>query len=128
MRQRERTKRTLWYANYVGEEDITDDYDNIIGCRVIYSNPVSARWSVNAVDSDAELRMFGINAVETIKVYPNKQEFDLDESSIIWWGITPVINQDGSTDTPHNFVMAGIKESPNVVCFYAKKVNVGTAT
>lgn len=128
MRLSERNKQPIHYATYSSKTEILDEYDNPTGAyTVTYSNPVSANWNVGYVESEAEVQAFGIQAVDTIVVVAEKDGFPLDESSILWYGITPTLEENGTTKTPHNYRIAGIRPSLNTVKFYAQKVDVTQA-
>jgi len=124
LRRLQRNRQPIWYSNYASTTTLYDEYGNENGTKVNYTNPVKADWNVGTVDSDAEAQMFGVKAVDTIKVIADKSGFPLSEASILWWGVTPIIKTDGSTDTKHNYAMAGIRPSLNELVFYATKVDV----
>jgi hypothetical protein len=125
MRLCERNKQSLWHANYVSHTEIVDEYNNATGeYTITYSAPTKAAWNVSVVESEAEVAMFGIQAIDTIVGVAEKDGFPLTETSILWHGITPVIKEDGTTDTAHNYRVVGIRPSLNTVRFYAQRVDV----
>jgi hypothetical protein len=125
MRLCERNKQPLWYANYVSHTEIVDEYNNATGeYTITYSAPTKAAWNVNVVESDSDVAMFGVQAFDTIVGVAEKDGFPLSETSILWYGITPEIKQDGTTDTAHNYRVVGIRPSLNTVRFYAQRVDV----
>jgi len=125
MRLCERNKQPLWYANYASHTEIVDEYNNATGeYTITYSSPTKAEWNVSVVESEAEVAMFGIQAIDTIVGVAEKDGFPMTETSILWYGITPTIKEDGTTDTAHNYRVVGIRPSLNTVRFYAQKVSV----
>lgn len=120
MRFSERNKQTLWYANRSLQEGVVDDYGNAMG---VYK-PIKTALNVSVVSSDSEVMMFGVHASDTIVIVANKDELALSETSILWWGITPTIKADGTTDTPHNYRVVGMRPSLNVIRVYAQRVSV----
>lgn len=124
MRTLNRNKQTLWYANYSSTEILEDEYGNELGTKVIYGKPASAAWNVGVIESDAEVQMFGVNAVDVISVVAEKDDFPLTETSVLWYGVTPEIKQDGTTDTAFNYRVVGIRRSLNELRFYAQKINI----
>src|SRR5574344_583707 len=125
MRLCERNKQPLWYANYVSHTEIVDEYNNATGeYTITYSAPTKAAWNVNVVESDSDVAMFGVQAFDTIVGVAEKDGFPLSETSILWYGVTPEIKQDGTTDTAHNYRVVGIRPSLNTVRFYAQRVDV----
>ena len=125
MRLCERNKKPLWYANYASHTEIVDEYNNATGeYTITYSSPTKAEWTVSVVESEAEVAMFGIQAIDTIVGVAEKDGFPMTETSILWYGITPTIKEDGTTDTAHNYRIVGIRPSLNTVRFYAQRVDV----
>lgn len=124
MRLNARNKQPVWYANYAGVESLYDEDQYEIGQKVIYTNPVKAYWNISVVESDSDVQMFGVKAFDTIVGIAERNGFDLTETSVLWWGVEPEIKCDGTTDTPHNYRVVGIRPSLNHVRFYAQKVTV----
>ena len=125
MRVLNKNAQPVWYANYSSKTEIVDEYENATGeYKITYSAPVKAAWNVSVVESEADIAMFGVQAIDTIVGVAGRAGFPLDETSILWFGITPEIKQDGTTDTAHNYRVVGIRPSLNTVKFYAQKVSV----
>ena len=125
MRMSERNKQPVWYSTFVSKTEIVDEYENATGeYKITYSAPVKAAWNVSVVESEADIAMFGVQAIDTIVGVADRAGFPLDETSILWYGITPTIKEDGTTDTAHNYRVVGIRPSLNTVKFYAQKVSV----
>lgn len=125
MRMLSKNAQPLHHATYTGKTEIVDEWGNSTGEHVLtYTAPIKAMWNVSVVESEAEVAMFGIQAIDTIVGVAEKDGFPLDETSILWYGITPEIKEDGTTDTAHNYRVVGIRPSLNTVKFYAQKVSV----
>jgi hypothetical protein len=104
---------------------MVDEYNNATGeYTITYSSPTKAEWNVSVVESEAEVAMFGIQAIDTIVGVAEKDGFPMTETSILWYGITPTIKEDGTTDTAHNYRVVGMRSSLNAVRFYAQRVDV----
>jgi hypothetical protein len=124
MRTLTKNKQPLYYATYVSKTEILDEYDNGTGqFQITYSAPVAANWNVRAVESDAEVEMFGILAKDTIRVVCEKP-LPIDEASIIWFG-TDVPDPYNPVAPGHNYRIAGIPPTLNDGVFYAVKVDTG---
>jgi hypothetical protein len=124
MRTLTKNKQPLYYATYVSKTEILDEYDNGTGqFQITYSAPVAANWNVRAVESDAEVEMFGILAKDTIRVVCEKP-LPIDEASIIWFG-TDVPDPYNPVAPGHNYRIAGIPPTLNDAVFYAVKVDAG---
>ena len=125
MRTLGRNAQPVWYATFASKTEIVDEYDNATGEYVVtYSAPTKAAWNVSVVESEAEVAMFGIQAIDTIVGVAEKDGFPMTETSILWYGITPTIKEDGTTDTAHNYRVVGMRSSLNAVRFYAQRVDV----
>lgn len=125
MRMSERNKQPIWYANYSGKTELTDEYGNSLGeYEITYTAPTKTAWNVAYIESEADVQMFGVQANDTVVIVADKAGFTLTPESILWWGVTPIIKEDGTTDTPHNYRVVGIRPSLNTVKFYAQKVSV----
>ena len=125
MRLLNRNKQPLWYANFTGRTELIDEWGNSTGQHeLIYTNPTRVEWNVNIVGSDYEVEMFGVDAVDTIVMVVRNGDLPLTETSILWYDVTPNIKQDGTTNTPHNYRIIGIRKSLNFTKVYAKKVDV----
>ncbi len=125
MRTLNRNQQPIYYATFVSKTEIVDEYENATGeYKITYSAPVKAAWNVSVVESEADIAMFGVQAIDTIVGVADRAGFPLDETSILWYGITPTIKEDGTTDTAHNYRVVGIRPSLNTVRFYAQKVSV----
>jgi hypothetical protein len=124
MRTLNRNRQPLYYATYVSKTAIKDEYGNETGeSQITYSTPVAAKWNVRAVESDAEVEMFGILAKDTIRVVCEKP-LPIDEASIIWFG-TDVPDPYNPVAPGHNYRIAGIPPTLNDGVFYAVKVDTG---
>ena len=125
MRTLNRNQQPIYYATFVSKTEIVDEYENATGeYKITYSAPVKAAWNVSVVESEADIAMFGVQALDAIVGVASRNGFPLDETSILWYGITPTIKEDGTTDTAHNYRVVGIRPSLNTVKFYAQKVSV----
>jgi hypothetical protein len=124
MRTLNRNRQPLYYATYVSKTAIKDEYGNETGeSQITYSTPVAVNWNVRAVESDAEVEMFGIQAINTIRVVAEKP-LPIDEASIIWFG-TDVPDPYNPVAPGHNYRIAGIPPTLNDAVFYAVKVDTG---
>ena len=51
-------------------------------------------------------------------------KFPIDEYSILWVDSMPEVKEDGTTDTPHDYVVKKVARSLNSVSIAISKVNV----
>ncbi len=125
MRTLNKNAQPIWYANYSGKTELTDEHENSLGeYEITYTAPTKTAWNVAYIESEADVQMFGVQASDTVVIVVDKAGFTLTPESILWWGVTPNIKADGTTDTAHNYRVVGIRPSLNTVKFYAQKVSV----
>lgn len=125
MRLMQRNKQPIWYANYESKEEIIDEYGNSTGSYEIkYTKPKRAMWNVGVIDSDTEVEMYGLNAQDVIRIVADKKNFPLNETSVIWYGVTPTLKDDGVTYTPYNYNKIVIRSTLNTVTVYAQRVDI----
>lgn len=115
MRLLNRNKRTFWYANYKGTEDILNDEGEYSGQqRVLYTEPVQTKGYISASSGDALVAQFGTNIEydRTILL----ESTDMSENSILWVDIEPTL--------PHNYIVTSVAKSLNHVAVAIKRVEV----
>ena len=124
MRGMSRNKQTFWYALYERSEPILDEYGNEIGEQSIYGKPIKEKGNISAARGSAENDLFGINAVYTKTINPMPDSFQMNESSILWIECEPVIEDDGSTMTAHDYVVSQVARSLNHKAYAISRVDV----
>ena len=91
MRGMTKNKQSFWYALYERSEPLLDDYGNEVGEISIYGKPVKATGNISAARGSTEADLFGVNAVYTKTINPMSINCPIDESSILWVGVKPLI-------------------------------------
>lgn len=120
MRLLNRNKRTFWYANYKGTEDILNDEGEYSGQqRVLYTEPVQTTGYISASSGDAFTAQFGTDIAydRTILL----ESTDMSENSILWIDIEPKQNDN---DISHNYIVTSVAKSLNHVAVAIKQVEV----
>ena len=103
----ERNERSVWYALYQGITDLRDEQGRRTGAKAItYSNPVQLYANISGAAGSAESSPFGTNVQYNRTMLVFDTESPIDENSILWVEKTPSLKVDGSTDTPHDYVVA----------------------
>ena len=124
MRCLARNKTKFYYASYVGETEIVDEYGNATGeYAVTYSNPIALLGNISAAQGEMQSRQFG-ETESYDKVIVLDDRAPLDEHSILWVDTLPVLNEDGTTDTPHDYIVKKVARSLNGVSVAIRKVDV----
>lgn len=124
MRGMSKNKQTFWYALYERSEPILDAYGNEVGEQSIYGNPVKEKGNISAARGSTENDLFGVNAVYTKTINPMPNNCPIDESSILWIEVEPVIKSDGRTVTAHDYVVSQVAESLNHKAYAISRVDV----
>lgn len=124
MRCLQKNKVKFYYALYKSKSEVKDEYGNsIIGeYEVKYEKPQIAYANISAAQGKVNTRQFGesLDYNKTIAL----NDTAINEYSILWIDTMPTIKTDGTTDTPHDYVVTAIAKSLNGVSIAVKKVNV----
>ena len=125
MRCMTRNKSTFYYSTNAGKEELQDEYGNRTGeYRVIYSNPIVCKGNISAAQGEVETRQFGDSESYDKVIVLDNRDIPIDEYSILWVDILPTINDDGTTDTPSDYIVKKVARSLNSVSIAIRKVNV----
>lgn len=125
MRCLARNKTAFYYASYIGETEITDDYGNLTGeYEIAYGNPVKMLGNVSAAQGEIQNRQFGESESYDRVIVLGDRNAPIDEHSILWVDTLPHLNEDGSTDTPHDYIVRKIARGLNGVSIAISKVVV----
>ena len=125
MRCLTRNKRKFYYASYIGETEITDEYGNSTGeYKLAYEKPVPTYGNVSAAQGEVQSRQFGESESYDKVIVLDDSDTPIDEYSILWVDTLPHLNVDGSTDTPHDYVVRKVARSLNGVSIAISKVDV----
>lgn len=122
MKSLERNKIDIWYALYDAKIPILDENGNFVGEYASgYHNPVKIKCRVSPNKGNSSEEAFGI-MTDYDRTIITTEKLPLTETSICWVGVVPVINEDGSTNTPNNYKVAKPAEDINVNQYAIKKV------
>ena len=125
MKTLNRNKTVFYYALYEGKEPLVDDYGNVTGeYEVKYSQPKKFTANISAANGRADVEQFGAN-VDYDKVIVGDNTFPkIDEYSIVWIDTIPVIDNEGKTETSHDYIVKKIARSLNTISVAVSKVEV----
>ncbi len=125
MRCMERNKTKFYYALYIDKNDIKDEYGNITGeYEVLYGNPVAVKGNISSAMGETQVRQFGGRESYDKVIVLDNPETPINEYSILWVDTLPHLNEDGTTNTPHDYIVKKVAKSLNSVSFAIRKVNV----
>ena len=125
MRCLTRNKTMFYYASHIGETEIVDEYGNSTGeFSLTYGNPIRLLGNVSAAQGEMQNRQFGESESYDKVIVLDDRNTPIDEYSILWVDTLPHLNEDGSTDTPHDYVVTRKAVSLNNVAIAISKVDV----
>ena len=125
MRCLARNKRTFFYALQGGQTEITDEYGNVTGqYEISYTNPIKGRANISAAQGEIQSRQFGESERYDKVIVLDNPNTPINEYSILWVDTLPLLNDDGTTDTPYDYVVTRKAVSLNSVSLAIRKVNV----
>ena len=125
MRLLHRNKVRIFYANYRDKIPLTDEYGNMTGeYEIVYDTPVEVKANVSAARGEATTRQFGDDESYDRIIVLDDPKIPIAVTSILWIDTLPEIAEDGSTDTPHDYIVKQVAASLNSVSIAVSKVNV----
>jgi hypothetical protein len=125
MRTLRRNQIRIFYANYRRKDPLKDEYGNLTGeYAIAYENPVEIRANVSAARGEATTRQFGDDEGYDRVIVLGDPKFPVTATSIFWIDTVPDIAEDGSTNTPHDYIVKQVATSLNSVSIAVSKVNV----
>ena len=125
MRCMVRNKRKFYYASYIGENEIIDEYGNLTGeYSLAYGNPIKMFGNVSAAQGEIQSRQFGESESYDKVIVLDDKDTPIDEYSILWVDTLPHLNIDGTTDTPHDYIVRKVARSLNGVAIAISTVDV----
>ena len=125
MRCMVRNKSKFYYASYMGKTEIIDDNGYRTGeYKNSYSFPQEKFGNVSAAQGEMESRQFGESEIYDKVIVLDDRYAPINEHTILWVDTLPHLNEDGSTDTPHDYVVKCVARSLNGVLVAIRKVRV----
>ena len=125
MRALHRNKVRIFYANYRNKVPLRDEYGNLTGeYEISYTNPSVVCAHVSAARGEATTRQFGDDEGYDRVIVLDDPALPITVTSILWIDTLPEIAEDGSTETPHDYIVKQVATSLNSVSIAVSKVNV----
>ena len=125
MRCMARNKSKFYFASYIGEIEITDKSGNRTGeYNLAYENPIETFGNVSAAQGEIQSRQFGESESYDKVIVLDDRDTPINEYSILWVDTLPHLNDDGTTNTPHDYVVKKVARSLNGVAIAISKVDV----
>ena len=125
MRTLLRNKIRIFYANYRSKTPRKDEYGNLTGeYDIAYDDPVEIKANVSAARGEATTREFGEDENYDRVIVLDDPKIPISVTSILWIDTLPEIAEDGSTNTPHDYIVKQVATSLNSVSIAVSKVKV----
>ena len=125
MRGMVRNKSKFYYASYIGKTEIIDEYGNATGeYKILYSILNEGSANISAAQGELKFRQFGESESYDKVIVLDDINTPIDEYSILWVDTLPILNEDGSTTTPHDYIVTRKAKSLNTVILAIRKVDV----
>ena len=120
-----RNKVRIFYANYRDKTPMEDEYGNLTGeYQITYGNPVAILANVSAARGESTTRQFGEDVSYDRIIVLDDPACPIAETSVLWIDTPPEIAEDGTTETPHDYIVKQVATSLNSVSIAVSKVNV----
>ena len=117
MRSLNKNKRQIYYALYLNDEPIIDEYGNETGeSTPNYGEPIALRCNVSSAVGEDIVQAFGNFTNYTRVLCVGTANCPIDEDSIIWFGISP--------EEPHNYIVTRKADSINGILYAIREVTV----
>ena len=125
MKTLKRNKIRIYYANYLNKTPLQDEYGNLTGeYEITYGNPVAVMANVSAARGESTTRQFGEDVSYDRIIILDDPAFPIAETSILWIDTLPEITEDGTSKTPHDYIVKQVAPSLNSVSIAVSKVSV----
>lgn len=117
MRSLNRNKRQIYYAKFLSETPMYDDYGNETGeTRALYGATTPLLCNVSAASGDEAVQAFGSFTGYSRAMCVADTTCPIDEDSIVWFGVTP--------PEAHNYVVVRKADSKNGIMYALQEVTV----
>lgn len=120
-----RNKIPFYFATFKGKTEVLDEYGNNTGqYEVSYENPIKSYANISAAKGETETMQFGEHIDYDKIISMEKNQAQIDEFTVLWVDVEPVFEPDGSTKTPHDYIVKKVATSINGVSIAISKVSV----
>lgn len=133
MRTLKRNKTPIWYAMYLGEEELKDSDGNYTGERVAqYSEPVMMMANVSPATGQSYAETFGYLKDYDRVIATDWMECPIDENTVLWYDNepteTPVENgypgETTRSSKGFNYIVRRVSKSLNSISIAISRVDV----
>lgn len=117
MRSLQRNKRTMYYALYVEDKPIIDEYGNETSeTEPVYTAPKEFRGNVSAATGEDIAQAFGNFTNYTRVLCVAESDCPIAVRTVVWFGV--------DVDRPYNYVVTRKADSKNGILYALQEVSV----
>jgi hypothetical protein len=125
MRTLARNKRKFYYASFVTNTEMFDDEGNLTGENsVVYGKPTEMLGNISSAHGEVVSQQFGESENYDKVIVLDDIDTPIDEYAILWVDTLPLLDDDGNTITPHDYIVKRVAKSLNSVSIAIQKVKV----
>lgn len=123
MKALSRNKQVLYYALNEGISPVIDEDGLHTGeFDVLYGDPVKALMNVSPASGRTNLEQFGIQEQYDKVLVTDDMNCPIKEDSVLWVDTLPIIDGEGKTETPHDYIVIRVSRSLNSVSIAIKRI------
>lgn len=123
MRELKRNKTTIYFALFGEKINVIDDDGFETGEEVIgYGKPQKLRINCSASKGQVEEMAFGISLDYDKVLATCNMSLPIDEQTVFWIDKMPILAEDSTTDTKHDYTCSKVAKSLNSVLYAVKRV------
>ena len=117
MRNLNRNKRQLYYALFIKDEPILDEYGNETSESIpTYGDITELRCNISSASGEDAVQAFGSFTNYTRTVCVSDNNCPIAEQTIVWFGV--------ATSEPYNYIVTRKADSKNGILYALKEVKV----
>lgn len=118
MRDLERNKRTIWYANHIRDETVVGEFGNETSETLpVYTDPVQLRVNISGATGEAAAEVFGAFTDYSRTITTSDIHCPLKQHSRVWFGVDP-------TSSTHNYEVVRVADTLNGLSYALREVTV----
>lgn len=118
MRDLQRNKRTIWYANHIRDETVVDEFGNETSETLpVYTDPVQLRVNISGATGEAVAEVFGAFTDYSRTITTADVHCPLKQYSRVWFGVDPASNS-------HNYEVVRVADTLNGLAYALREVTV----
>jgi len=125
MRCMRRNKVKFYYALFDHREDAEDEYGNPTGGQIVdHGDPVFCKANISPAKNADVVQLFGTDVNYDKVIVMDRPDIPIDENSVLWVDRIPVLDEEGKTETPFDYIVRKVARSLNSVTIAIAKVDV----